>query len=159
MFLFCQKNHKNVSKLWLFDRFSKRGKPLLPAVDLSFMLPSRTHQRVRSGLPAGFSLLHSARHQLAPGWTVGQLLDQSGVSDGGVILHRPAGQPQGAPTVTLLILLSSSGFEKHIMWLWSSGPIKISKHRYKYMFYICVCVYMYKKVENFVVIYPRQMLI
>lgn len=54
----------------------------------------RSSRRIRSGLPANHGLL-CIRQQLAPGWIDGQLLDQSGLSNGGVVLHRAAWQPQG----------------------------------------------------------------
>lgn len=57
----------------------------------------RHHQWVGSGLPSSRSLLCSFRNQLAPNWTQRQLMDQSGVSNGGVI-HRAARQPEGQLT-------------------------------------------------------------
>uniref|UniRef100_A0A8D0AQD3 Nonsense-mediated mRNA decay factor n=1 Tax=Sander lucioperca TaxID=283035 RepID=A0A8D0AQD3_SANLU len=54
----------------------------------------RSGERLRAGLPAGCGFLGSFGLQLAPDGAGRQLLDQSGVSDGGVVLHRAARQPQ-----------------------------------------------------------------
>lgn len=80
----------------------------------------RRRQRVGSGLPASCSLLCSFRNQLAPDWTQWQLMDQSGVSNGGVV-HRAARQPEGQLTFRPVLI--------HVLQIFGFLPSEVSGSR------------------------------